>query len=687
MNTGRRLIRTGAGLGQVLFALAILAGCSPTRPPEVPAASSETPDPPRLVLVSWDGAADWVVDRLLDEGALPNLAAMAEHGARAEFSVTGFPSKTALGHATVWTGCWSDRHGVLSNDVPVPPPGEHTLLETRSGYSSEALAAEPIYVTAAKAGRRVVVLSATQSYPAGPHVEALREALGAEAEGDRLAEHYLSISGFENRLARGELLGTETLSAPEEGWALSETTLQGARELTTKVGDTDLFVLLYDDPGVSTEGLDTALIRSGSRDPAQATGETRLHPRPAPETAPLDPERWWSGPLPVTSGERRANVFFRLFRLAPDGSELALYRRTVHALDGYWPEPYLGEYLAAYPGFHDDPFWLYGEGGLGEPLMTGGDGTAERRTLEIVTHDLALTTAGSRWALAHLAPDLLMHYTPQSDSAGHTWIGVLDPRSPAYDAPLAARLWPYYRRVFELQDAWLGALVEAAGLNTVVALVSDHGMTGIGHYFQVNRVLERAGLLTRNEDGTIDLSRTRALAPPVWSPFSVWANTTDHAGGIVAPADGPAVLAEAEAVLLSAIDPDTGVHPVTRVLHPETARAAPPHLGFGPAEGGAIYFDLAPGYYPRSDLGKATGEPVVTPPNRPWGEGHHGFWPERPEMHAIFYVAGPGVAPGVTLHDVRHIDVAPTLSHLIGIPAPPCSEGRVLDEALVEEVR
>ncbi|HVL40398.1 MAG TPA: alkaline phosphatase family protein, partial [Fimbriimonadaceae bacterium] len=51
--------------------------------------------PPRkVVLVSWDGAADWVVDRLLAENKLPNLARMAKQGAAAEHMLAVFPSKT-----------------------------------------------------------------------------------------------------------------------------------------------------------------------------------------------------------------------------------------------------------------------------------------------------------------------------------------------------------------------------------------------------------------------------------------------------------------------------------------------------------------------------------------------------------------------------------------------------------------
>lgn len=659
-----RLVLCGA------LALVLLSGCSTAVPP-APAAG----DPPRLVLISWDGAADWVVDRLLAEGRLPHLAALAARGARAEHSLTGFPSKTAVGHATAFTGCWSDRHGILSNDPPYLEPGR-TLLETRSGFDARGLLAEPIFVTAAKAGRRVVVLSATQSYPPAPHLAAL--GLGRREKDAGALPSYLSISGFEHWIADGELLGPGSLAPASREWGLDEKAMRGARELTTRVADSELFVLLYDDPGDPAAGLDTALVRAGSRRPGEAIAEAYLRPYAAAAEAPLDPRAWWSEPLPVRRGEQRANVFFRLFALSPDGGELALYRRRVHALDGAWPEPLLAEYLEAYPGFHDDPFWLYRDGGFGPPLMAGGDGEAERRVLDVVAHDLALTTAGTRWALERLDPDVLLHYTPMSDSAGHLWMGVLDPDSPAYDAKLAAELWPFYRRVFELQDAWLGSVLEAGG-EAVVALISDHGMQGIDRYFQVNRVLERAGLVVRDAAGEIDLARSRALAPPISSPFSVWINGR-HRGGIVAAADRDAVLAEAERALLAAVDPDTGEAPVLRVLRPGDEA-----IGFGPGAHGAndavLYFDLAPRYYPRSTLGTAPEAPIVTASELPWGEGAHGYWPERRPMHAIFYLAGPGVAAGVELPPVRHVDIAPTLASLIGIPVPPCATGGAIDAA------
>ncbi len=58
--------------------------------------------------------------------------------------------------------------------------------------------------------------------------------------------------------------------------------------------------------------------------------------------------------------------------------------------------------------------------------------------------------------------------------------------------------------------------------------------------------------------------------------------------------------------------------------------------------------------------------------------GMHGFAPEHPEMHAIFYAMGRGVTAGLRIDRVRAIDVAPTVSRLLGIDPPRDSEGVAL---------
>lgn len=660
---GQGGVRAGGAVWRLFCRLALAGAvlCASAPGGAAGAAARQAARARRVVIVSWDGAADWVVDRLLAEGKLPHLARLARRGVRAEWSTPNFPSKTAPGHAAIWTGAYGDVSGISANSVPRLPPSEHTLLESRSGYLSEALLAEPIYVTAAKAGRRVVALSGTHLFPFAPHLATLRAARVPPAR-------FVAFSGFESEIARDRVWGAADLR-PASGWAGAPRHEGAASELSLTVGETALSLLVFDDPADPARGLDTLLVRRGAKTDAAAPS-FRL--KPAEASAASADLRHYSPPVRVTKGELFGNLYLRLFELAPDGSRLALYQRAANAVPGTVSRREAEQYLEAYGGFHGDPFWSYADGRLGPTLWAGGDGTAERRALELVRLDTEFLKRGTRYAFRRWSPELLTHYTPNSDSAGHAWMGLLDPASPAHDPALAARLWPFYEEVFRIQDEWLGEIVRLAGPGAVVCLVSDHGMEGVGKFFSTDAVLERAGLLKVDAAGKVDLARSRAVG----GDFAVRVNGTDRKGGIVPPSEREEVIRLAAASLLSLTDPETGRHVVERVFRPEETAG----LGIGGPAGGDLYFDPAPGYMPSTRY--AAG--LFSPARRGAGNGEHGFYPHRAKMKAVFFMAGPGVRRNLTVPGVRQIDIAPTLARLLGIPAPADARGHVIGEALVD---
>ncbi len=620
------------------------------------AAASVAAAPSRLVFISWDGVGAATADRLMAEGHMPNLAALAGRGVRAKGVVPSYPSKTAAAHAALFTGAWGDVNGVTGNAVPLLPRREHTILERTSGYASSALTAEPFYLTLALSGRRTVVLSAPQSYPPDPYRRALEAAGVAD---DRL----VVMSGFEHPIAGPKVHGADELEPVAQPWG-GDVPTADARELDFLVGDTPFFALVFDDPADPTEGFDTVWIRAGSR-AADATAV--LEPAPAGDR--LDA---WSAPIAVRRGAAEGLVMFRLFELAPDGSSMVLYQRSVNALAGSDPAV-TAAYLRASGGFFDDAFDEYARGMLGPPLWRGGDGTAEARVVETVRMDCALLRRGTRYALGEMGAEVLIHYSPAADSAGHVWMGALDPSSPVFDAGLAARLWPYYADVLDALDGWLGDTVKAAGPDAAVVVVSDHGMAPVGRMLNVNRILEDAGLLVRSEDGGIDLARTRALAP-AWGAQVVAVNSTDWQNGCVEPDDRDAVLDAVEAALLGRRDPETGAPLVTAVFRPSRTAG----LGIGGPAGGDLYFAVAPGLYPSQRLG---GE-VVEPARGTIGFGNHGFFPYRKSMQALFVGAGPGLRRGVEVSTALQIEVAPTVLALFGVEPPSTMCGHSLFDAL-----
>src|SRR5688572_19570117 len=146
-----------------LLGLATASLCAPLLLAQPPAPSSSSAG--RVILVSLDGMGTrlFLEDPVADQ--LPALAALRARGAMASGLVTHMPSTTANSHAALWTGAWGDVNGITSNEMPLPPRGERLASDRVSGYRSDGLRAEPIWVTTARQGVRTVTQQATQVYP------------------------------------------------------------------------------------------------------------------------------------------------------------------------------------------------------------------------------------------------------------------------------------------------------------------------------------------------------------------------------------------------------------------------------------------------------------------------------------------------------------------------------------------
>lgn len=571
--------------------------------------------PQRLVIVSWDGAAEWVVDQLLAKGELPNVAKLR---AAAEYSIPPFPSKTAVSHFAIFSATWPNKSGVSGNSSPLLPRSQHTIEETQSGFNANQHLTEPFWVTAARQGKRVLALSAAGTAPPPPDIARLK------AAGVPL-DRYIQFSGFESGFASAQVIDY-------------------AKQPTFKIGDTRF---------------DLTLSARGLRISSEGKAFEVISRAAAPDT------QSWVGPFTVRSGQLCGREWFRLYSLDRKSGHSVLYARAVADLKGTQGPLENQRYLDAYGAFHDDPFGVYENGQLGKPIYEGGDGTAEKRTIEAVRLDMDFLKRSFRYGLAKYQPDLVFHYSPQTDNAGHCWVGLLDPKSPGYRKELAAKIWPYYAQVYRLQDEWLGDMMKAAGPSTLFALVSDHGMAGVTKTFGVNTVLKDAGLLTTLPDGRIDFRHSQVVAPP-WSDFAVAVNGTDRKGGCVPPTDAQALLDRARVALLAARDPKTGVQIVRQVWTAQEAEV----VGGGGEAGGDLYLDLADGYYPSN----RANAPLVAEDEGNRARGEHGYYPMRPSIHAIFRFGGAGTK-AAKLPAVRVIDIVPTLCDAMGWKAPADAQG------------
>ena len=117
-----------------------------------PAPMPRTTGAPVTILVSIDGFRPDYLDR----GVTPNLSALAAGGVTAAMRPS-FPSVTFPNHWTLVTGKVPDHHGIVGNRMEDPArPGEVVTMASDDPFWWHA--AEPIWVTAEKAGVRTATM-------------------------------------------------------------------------------------------------------------------------------------------------------------------------------------------------------------------------------------------------------------------------------------------------------------------------------------------------------------------------------------------------------------------------------------------------------------------------------------------------------------------------------------------------
>jgi predicted AlkP superfamily phosphohydrolase/phosphomutase len=602
----------------------------------------------KAIVLGWDGAVPAFVHDMLREGKLPNLAKLIESGAFADDVTSVLPSKTASGFASLLTGAPPRVTGISGNRVPRVPRADFTILESLAGFSEAPLGAEPIWSAASRAGKKVVI----------SHMPSF--------VGER-SEQAVRYSGYTLTAGRDGIVTKRAIqNEPSSAWANAPASEAPPIEIAFSVGETRFYGLLIDDPADSQSGYDTLIIAT-----ARDGSEVKVKLKPAP-ASPVG-ELFWSEPIAVKlTGNQDGKTYFRLFDLKPDGSDLFLYytRPARDLIIRAEPEVEPSATVRAFIG--NGASLMYNQGGFGRTIPNGGSGGAEARYLEtaaMAEHQLMET---NRWALEHLPWDLFLAYTPFPDEAEHAWRGYLDPTLPNYRAEIAERLRPFLERVYRMVDEHLGVFLSKREPNTLVTLISDHGMQGINKRVALNRALQDSGLLVLNAQEKIDLTQTKVIYPAVNNGYLL-INSKDRKNGIVSPEDRASVVSKTCDALMSIRD---GERTVVKAIYDAETEGV--RMGIGGETGGDLYVDLAPGY----DFDPRVGPGALVSDAEPYG--NHGTNPEDPTMRTLMVFNGPSIRVGQKLSDVRAIDFAPTLAWLLNLPEPKNAAGRVLFEALDE---
>ncbi|MBR1672933.1 MAG: alkaline phosphatase family protein, partial [Fretibacterium sp.] len=259
------------------------------------------------------------------------------------------------------------------------------------------------------------------------------------------------------------------------------------------------------------------------------------------------------------------------------------------------------------------------------------------------------------------------------DCAGHQFWHLAKKLSP-WDYADEAAYQRFIERVYVQTDEYLGAFLPYLDKGWSIFIVSDHGLLvgenvppDIGEYGGLNLgVMKELGytVLKRDADGReldqVDWEKTRAVQ--IRSNY-IYVNLRGRDKyGIVEPEDKYELEERIISDLYSYRDPRTGRRVVGLAMRNRDSRV----LGLGGKECGDIVFTVDEGY------NRLHGDGLTT------ARGYFGT-----SVTPVFIAAGGGILKGrTTRREIRQVDLAPTISTLLGLRVPQECEGAPIYQIL-----
>jgi hypothetical protein len=535
--------------------------------------------PGRVFLISLDGLGH---KAFLEDPAASDLRTMrrlAEDGVLTPMQAA-FPSLTAPGHASIFTGTYGNVSGVTANDIPL------TFDKFATGFRAEQLHTDTVWVRAARSGIRAVAHNPTQGYPCTSHNSGPGIALMNGYQTSTLAPHTILRAA-----------DVKWLPAAPAGFAAPRASRRHLRFFEYTSGRLQFAgVIFAKGPRYDTIRL-TA--RGGHRYVDAPLKDAESDPVRIDSNSPRPLARYFSEALPVANVTA---VHFRLFELSADASDFLLYQTEAKeisvCLDGpTQAESFKRRLLSTAGAFiGNGAGGIYRAGKLG-PVHTNG--LAERRWLETLELHARQTMRHTRALLAEFNPRLLIDYLSTADDMLHDWWGFVENGNRTNE--------PFRRWGYQIIDWRVDQLRQLLNEQDHLIVVSDHGMTAVEHDFRPNVLLAELGLRDRVRSAAYFLrlkdrsdSATLALAKEKLSALTL------------------------------------NGKPVIAAWYSPAAFGA--KFGIGGEFGGDLYFDLAPGIY----LSPSDKPPLLAPSRRRGEHGPLPTRPELyalflaigPELHS-----------------------------------------------------
>lgn len=586
----------------------------------------------RVVLIQVDAARADFLDQFLADGTLPPAGGFATlaRSFKVTFSTVVTPSLTTPNLATMVTGAYPQKHGMITNVYP-PLTGSVT---SGSYAHQQPLGVEGIWSAALRAGKRVGLIRTV-----GVNDNALTNTWTLNFHEQRAAAKLIkpTASDWSSDLSEWNLGSFANAHSPRVMTFTLEDDYTSPNRYAFNVVALDR----------NTPGTYDALVIDDDHDLSNGYFGVRP-PREGRlvQTAPLSMIGDWSSVVFTSTNTTTGlsgtvmGAYLKLYNYSVNPLTMSLYATGVWYNPGY-PREWVNHLYRTIGPFPR----LAPVGGVTDAVdelnfAYREDNFFRDATLDVLRRD--------DW-------DLVITYQGLIDHSEHRYL-LTDPRQEWYTDPISITYWDRIRESYQAVDDLITTISNTVGLTqTDILAASDHGQAPIHTELYINRVLAQAGVSV-----TAPIS---AYAQAGSGYAYIYINTTARVGGVISPAGTPPYTATQDAIV-NALENFTDTDRLTgETVYPFDHVIRQPDLGahgLGIATVGDVFASVRPGY----SLAGATSAGPLTSPIA--SGGSHGYAPDWPEMRGIFLGAGPHIG-SIESRPARLIDVAPTIAELLGL--------------------
>jgi len=688
---------------------------------------------PKIVLISLDGAKPDLIRKYLDEGVLPRDGGLAKlsRGVVARQNVTATPSLTAVSHIAIATGSTSVHNDIPSNtfhNVAAPITASASgFAAAIGGYKINPLgpsadpSAEPLWVKLRARGKKVV----TATWPGGDGADIrINNVVVQAAQPTRVTDYTVPFGAFGGigaigfSLTAGNFAADPVVTAQLQAAghfsfspvlvtpAPIETFFCASAATATCAGaGSATFDLKYEIRVAALDTTNDGVVNYDTLVIFEKTRGVEAGPFQLPATGPAYVKRGGrSAPFFFEGSGSKVGAAYYVSALAPDLSTVRLARYGANFIPRNAPVLADVDDINTHVGF-----WRpQADFRIPERLGTPSFNTFPDLELEAIYEDQVRTFVRYQTRIAERAihknrdADLVMVYIEQPDGSGHQFTltdrrQATDPRNPAsildnQDQAKIARYDSYLKFAYRTADRAVQRIADAAGEDANVFVVSDHGMAPFHTAVSLLNLLRNAGVDTSGLG-------IRTSGPAA----NIYVNLQGReAPGTVPQVDAAtyaSLVTQITAVLKNAMDPnptfngslknkllftDVESRPLSCAQGVGLCTSAKIGQDFGDvfalmAEGYNFDGLQSPGVARQGDPAFNGTTSVFSVPNF---YGAHGHNSNLTSMSATFLAAGPRIEKHKTIGQVRNIDVAPTIMHLLGVAPGEDVDGRVLAEIL-----